>query len=227
MDVAESAVRPAVIFDFGGVLFRWNPAELLALVLADRVRNAADAEHWKLQFFQQYEGDWGAFDSGLIDVAELVRRIAARTDLAEAEVRAVVDAVPGYLTPQPGTVAVLRALKEAGHRLFFLSNMPAPYAEHLRRTHDFLGWFEDGVFSSEVKMGKPDAEVFKLALTRFGLRPEQALFIDDHPINLTAANALGLPAVLFTSAEQLGLDLQARGLLDPAEGLSAGSAAHA
>ncbi|HSI49283.1 MAG TPA: HAD family phosphatase [Ideonella sp.] len=205
--------KPAVIFDFGGVLFRWNPAELLALVLPDRVRNVADAEHWKLQFFQQYEGDWGAFDSGLIDDAEVVRRIAVRTGLTEAEVRAVVDAVPGYLVPQPGTVAVLRALKDAGHPLFFLSNMPAPYAEYLRRTHDFLGWFEAGVFSSEVKMGKPAAEVFELALARFGLQPGQALFIDDHPINISAAHALGLPAVLFTSAEQLALDLKAQGLL--------------
>jgi len=212
-----SESKPAVIFDFGGVLFRWNPAELLALVLPDRIRNAADAEHWKLQFFQQYEGDWGAFDSGLIDVAELVRRIAARTGLAESEVRAVVDAVPAYLAPQGETVAVLRALRDAGHRLFFLSNMPAPYAEHLRCTHEFLGWFENGVFSSEVKQGKPAAAVFQCALGRFGLQPEQALFIDDHPINIAAAAALGLPAVLFTSARQLVLDLRARGLLAPGQ----------
>lgn len=205
--------KPAVIFDFGGVLFRWNPAELLALVLPQRVRNAADAAHWKQQFFQQYEGDWGAFDSGLIDADQVCTRIAARTGLTEAEVRAVVDAVPAYLIPQPGTVAVLRALKDAGHPLFFLSNMPAPYAEYLRRTHEFLGWFENGVFSSEVKMGKPAAEVFHLALQRFGLQPQDALFIDDHPVNIEASHGLGLPAILFTGAEQLQQDLQARGLL--------------
>lgn len=205
--------RPVVIFDFGGVVFRWRPAALLTQVLTTRIRSPEEAEHWKAAFFQGYAGDWGAFDSGLIPAEEARDRIARRTGLSPDEVQAVMDAVPGELQPQPGTVALMQALRERGHPLYFLSNMPEPYARHLERSHDFMGWFVDGVFSSRVKTGKPGHEIFRLALARFGLSPGEALFIDDHPVNIEAATALGLPALLFVSPEQLAADLVRRGCL--------------
>jgi putative hydrolase of the HAD superfamily len=90
------------------------------------------------QIFQSYQGDWGDFDSGRVEVPALVARIAARTGLEAAEVQAVVDAAPISLTPLPGTVALLERLKAAGRRLHFLSNMPLPFAEYLERTHPFM-----------------------------------------------------------------------------------------
>ncbi|WP_374429602.1 HAD family hydrolase [Ideonella dechloratans] len=208
-------LRPHLIFDFGGVLFRWRPADLLARVLPRRIRSGEEAEHWKRQFFQAYQGDWGAFDSGLISAEECRDRIAARTGLSQQEVQAVIEAVPAELMPQQETVAILRALKTAGHRLFFLSNMPEPYARHLEQHHDFLAWFEDGVFSARVKTGKPGLDIFRLALARFGVAAQEALFIDDHVENIQAAAQLGLPALHFTSAARLALDLKGKGLSLP------------
>ncbi len=201
-----------LIFDFGGVLFHWNPVRLLAQVLPERANTPESATLWKDRFFQGYTGDWGAFDAGLIDAAETVRRISSRTGLAPAEVQAVLDAVPGALSPIPETVALLRRLRGAGHRLYFLSNMPAPYAAHLSRTHDFLRGFDDGVFSSEVRLAKPDPAIFALALQRFDIPARSALFIDDHLGNVEAANRFGLPALLFTDAQRLERDLASRGV---------------
>lgn len=217
---------PHLIFDFGGVLFRWRPADLLARALPERVRSAEDAEHWKRQFFQAYQGDWGAFDSGLISAEECRDRIAARTGLGREEVQAVIEAVPLELEPQRDTVAILKALNAIGHRLFFLSNMPEPYARYLEQHHDFLGCFEDGVFSARVKTGKPGLDIFRLALARFGVSAQESLFIDDHVENIQAASQLGLPALHFTSAARLLQDLRARGLSLPdvfAPGATVGS----
>lgn len=204
-----------LIFDFGGVVFRWNPAQLLARVLPERIRSAAEAEHWKGLFFQSYTGDWGAFDQGLIDVPELCQRIAQRTGISEAEVQAVVDAVADELAPLPGTVALIHQLKARGHRLLYLSNMPAPYARHLLAHQPVLAAFEQGVFSSAVRLCKPDPAIYRHALAQFGLMPSQALFIDDHPENISAAQQLGLPAWLFTGAPALAEELNRRGLLPP------------
>ncbi|WP_225864818.1 HAD family hydrolase [Ideonella benzenivorans] len=203
---------PHFIFDFGGVVFQWRPADLLARVLPHRICSAEEAEHWKRTFFQAYQGDWGAFDSGLISAEECRDRIAARTGLSRDEVQTVIDAVPQELAPQADTVALLQALKAAGHRLFFLSNMPEPYAHYLETHHAFLAWFEDGVFSARVKTGKPGLDIFRIALARFGLAPAEALFIDDHPENIAAAGQLGLPALQFTTAPRLLADLRAQGL---------------
>jgi HAD superfamily hydrolase (TIGR01509 family) len=202
----------ALIFDFGGVVFQWNPVRLLAQVLPERANTPENATLWKDRFFQGYTGDWGAFDAGLIDAAETARRIATRTGLDPAEVQAVMDAVPEALAPNPATVALLRRLRMAGHRLFFLSNMPAPYAAHLSRTHDFLRGFEDGLFSCDVRVIKPDPAIFRLALERFDVSARQTLFIDDHLGNIEASNRLGLPALLFTDAAGLERDLLSRGV---------------
>ena len=211
----STAPKPHFIFDFGAVLFRWRPHVLLAEVLPQRVTDEASARHWAAQIFQSYQGDWGDFDDGKVSVPELVARISARTGLAPEEVLAVVNAVPGELAPMADSVAILSALREAGHRLFFLSNMPEPYAQHLERSHSFLSWFEAGVFSARVGCRKPAARIFELAFERFGIAPGEAIFIDDHPANIAAAQALGLPALLFTTPEQLALDLAQQGWLAP------------
>lgn len=203
----------AVVFDFGRVVFDWQPEALLSRVLPGRAHSAEAAAHWTAQIFQSYEGDWGEFDSGHVDVPALVARIAARTGLDTAEVQAVVDAAPASLIPLPGTVALMERLKSAGRRLYFLSNMPLPFAEHLERTHHFMGWFEAGVFSSRAKVNKPAAAIFEHALAQFGLPAKKVLFIDDHGPNVAAAKALGWQAVQFVGDAELERELVERGLI--------------
>ncbi|NDY92373.1 HAD family hydrolase [Ideonella livida] len=210
------STKPHVIFDFGVVLFRWRPEVVLRQTLPGRVRDAASAAHWKAQIFQDYGGDWGDFDAGLLEVPELVARIATRTGLTPAEVLTVVQAVPPELEIKAGTVAIVQALRAAGHRLFYLSNMPEPYARHLETHHPLREWFEDGVFSARVRQRKPDPAIFHTALRQFGIPAADALFIDDHPANIATARGLGLPGLLFESPEQLARDLRGRGLAVPA-----------
>lgn len=205
-----------IVFDFGGVLFRWHPPSLLARVWPHRVADAARGEALAAEFFENYAGAWGAFDQGLIDAATVIERISARTGWPPEEVAQVVAAVPDELQLQPGTVALIEGLKQAGHRLFFLSNMPAPLADHLERSHPLHQWFEQGVFSGRVQVVKPGVEIFELACRQFGVEPESCLFLDDHPANIAAAQALGWQTLLFRSAEQAGQELRARGLLSAA-----------
>ena len=87
------------VFDFGRVLFNWQPEALLRQTLPARVVDEASAAHWVAQVFQSYGGDWGEFDRGTVEPTDLVQRISQRTGLAPSEVQAVVDAVPAALTP--------------------------------------------------------------------------------------------------------------------------------
>lgn len=212
--VGRAGGETAVVFDFGRVLFDWQPEALLARVLPQRAATPAAAAHWVAQIFQGYASDWGDFDRGVVEVPALVRRIAARTGLGAAEVQAVVDAVPAALTPLHATVALLERLKATGRRLFYLSNMPLPYAQHLERTHAFLRHFDDGVFSSRAGLNKPEPAIYEHARQRFGLPASRLLFIDDHAPNVEAAQACGWQALQFTGAEALARELAGRGLLD-------------
>lgn len=203
-----------LVWDFGGVLFHWRPPELLKRELPARATDDASAAHWVDEIFQGYEGDWQAFDRGTLDIPGVVQCIANRTGLAPQEVQAVVDGVPGELQPIAESVALLARLRARGRPQFYLSNMPAPYADHLEATHDFVGWFADGVFSGRVNAVKPEPGIYALAARRFGVPPAELLFFDDHLPNVRAARAAGWQAEHFTDAATAAALLRARGLLE-------------
>ena len=199
-----------IVFDFGGVVFNWRPIALLQSILPLRAHDEAAARELADAMFQHYapHGDWAAFDRGDFDVPVLARRIASRTELSEADVHDFVDAIPAHLEPIAETVALLQRLRTAGHRLFYLSNMPAPFADHLERSHAFMDWFDDGVFSSRVRLAKPQPAIFKAAMQRFGLAPGELIFIDDLAHNVDAARALGWQAIHFRDARDCEVALR-------------------
>ncbi|MEO8151679.1 MAG: HAD family phosphatase [Rhizobacter sp.] len=202
-------MKKNIVFDFGGVVFRWRPDEMLRRTLPARAVDEAAAQRLVLDFFQNYEGDWGRFDRGTIEIPELAPLIAQRLGFELGEVQAVIEAIPGELEVQQATVDLLHRLHDRGHKLFFLSNMPEPFADHLEGKHEFFSRFTDGVFSSRVKLIKPEPEIFELATKRFGIAPSQTVFIDDIAKNVEVARAHGWLAIQFIDAKQVEADLAA------------------
>jgi putative hydrolase of the HAD superfamily len=200
-----------VVFDVAGVLLRWRPVDMLRSVLPQHAVDDRSGTHWAQQIFQGFGGEWGEFDRGAIDADALVRRIAARTGLRESEVREVVRAVPEELQPIDGTVDLLQRLHAAHVPLYYLSNMPGPYADQIERRHAFFDLFADGVFSARIGLAKPQAEIFAVAAQRFGADPGELVFLDDHLPNVTAAQAAGWRALHFLDAAQCEAALRARG----------------
>lgn len=193
-----------IVFDFGGVVFNWQPLQLLRTHLPRHAGDEASAKRLVVEFFQLFApgGDWADFDLGLIDNQTVSERIARRIGLSVDEVQRVVEAIPAHLMPQPGTVALMRRLRADGHRLFYLSNMPTSYALILERENDFFGWFDAGVFSCRVGRMKPDPAIYHEAVQRFGVAPADLLFIDDVPHNIDAARSLGWQALHFQNPAQ-------------------------
>lgn len=207
--------RQTVIFDLGGVLLHWQPLTLLRQLLPHRAPDHELAQALARQLFQGFDpgSDWALFDRGQIEPDALARRIAQRTGLPEAEVQAVIDAIPPHLVTLEGTEALLHELRAQGHRLCFLSNMPAPYAERLLREKPFFSTFHDGIFSAHVQQIKPDAAIYALAVERFGLGQHGVWFVDDVQRNLDAAQAFGWSGLRFESAGQVRAQLVDASLL--------------
>lgn len=208
---ARSSAGRRIVFDFVGVLFQWQPRDLLRRLLPEQASDDASAMHWERQIFQGYDGDWAEFDRGLVEPDALAARIAHRTGLAAAVVRTVIDAVPLTLQPVAATVNLLERLRAAGPALYYLSNMPASYADHLERHNPFLAGFADGVISARVQLSKPDPLIFELAARRFGVAPADLVFLDDVAANVAAARAAGWQALLFVNAAQAEAELRAAG----------------
>ncbi|MES2886731.1 MAG: HAD family phosphatase [Pseudomonadota bacterium] len=204
-----------LVFDLGGVVLRWQPLQLLQAVLPHHAPDEAQARRVSQAIFQSFQadGDWAAFDRGVIDADEVGQRIAHRTGfLSAADLAVVTQAVLEHLRPMPESLTLLGDLRSAGHRLFYLSNMPAAYADALLERDRFFEWFDDGVFSSRLQLIKPEPAIFQAASQQFGVAPRDLLFIDDLPHNIEAAQAQGWRGVCFQNAVQCRVALGSMGV---------------
>lgn len=207
-----------IVFDFGAVLFTWKPAELLAQTFPERVPTEQDARALAHAVFAH--ADWHAFDAGTLEMEEVIARIVRRLQLPMPGVRQLVESIGDRLAPIEDTLGLLgqlHARRQAGQGvqgLYYLSNMPRPYARELEALHPFLQWFDGGIFSGDVHHIKPDPAIYQMLQQRHGLEPGRTLFIDDLHANVRAAHALGWQAVQFHSAAQLAGELRALQLVD-------------
>jgi HAD superfamily hydrolase (TIGR01509 family) len=104
-----------------------------------------------------------------------------------------------------GVLDLLYSL-QGRYKLAVLSNAP-PRLTRWLEDWNILDLFDDVVCSGDVGLVKPDPAIFQLTLTRLGVSPEEAIFIDDSPGHVAAARALGMCAIQFTSAGALSSEL--------------------
>lgn len=105
-------------------------------------------------------------------------------------------------------VDVVEALRRT-YKTALLSNAPSALIRGILKEHRLEQYFDEIVISSEVGMVKPDAEIFRYVLRRLGVAAEEAVFIDDNPGHVKAAEGVGISAIRFVSAPQLVENLRA------------------
>jgi epoxide hydrolase-like predicted phosphatase len=94
-----------------------------------------------------------------------------------------------------------------GHyKLAVLSNSPPGLAQWLA-DWEILDLFDVVVCSGDEGVVKPDPAIFELTLKRLDVVPEEAVFVDDYPGHVEAAQALGLHGIHFTTPEALAVEL--------------------
>ncbi len=196
------------VFDFGGVLFDWNPRYLF--------RHFFDGDPEGMERFL-VEIDFWNWDAGMDHgrpftegVAEWSAKFPRYADLIRA-FDARWEETMG--SPIPGTAEILLRLHRGGYSLYGLSNWSVEKFKILRRKHSYLDVFSDILLSGEVGMTKPDPRIFQHFLDRTGQRKEDLLFIDDSDANIAVARRLGWDAIRFVSAGLLESELTGRGLL--------------
>lgn len=186
--------RLNIIFDFGAVVFAWEPQKIVRQFFPEQTGSDVQAQLLARSIFAH--DDWQRFDAGRVTATDLVGKLHARTQLAAQALHAMVAHIGPHLEPIPDAVALLQQLRQqrdAGRdiKLFYLSNMPQPYARTLEQRHAFIQWFDGGIFSGDHKIIKPDAAIYQLATKRFGIAGQDTVFIDDSLPNIEAARAHG------------------------------------
>ncbi len=197
-----------VVFDLGAVLFTWEPERLVAAHLGAHAPTAEAAAALARDLF--HHEDWLGFDRGTHTLDDAIGRMALRLQLPAHALSAMMPIDAVHLVPIPvvtvALLADLRAQRDAGAglRLYYLSNMPAPHARILQQQYPFMQWFDGGIFSGDVKLIKPQREIYELLAARHALKPAETVFIDDSLANVEAARALGWHAIHCQAPAALG-----------------------
>jgi len=202
MDITNArAAARNVIFDFGGVLLRWQPQEIIDAFYAEEdLRSSLSRNVFR-------HPDWIEMDRGSLSEDAAVHRFAARMKRPVQEMQALLQLVKESLVPLPGTVELVHELAGRGVPLYGLSNMPASTFTYLSGRYNHWKLFQGIVISGTVKLIKPDPAIFEYICCQHQLEPSQTIFVDDHSPNIEAAEKLGFRTILFRDAEQCAQDL--------------------
>ena len=198
----------AVVFDVGNVLYGWDPDSFFAARIADaEERSRFLAESGFMTWHEALDGG-RPFEEAEYD-------LAGRFPDYAALIRAWSDDFGSTITGAvPGVHEIVAELSSRGVPLFAITNFSADFwAPFEAREQAFFSRFRGIVVSGREKLLKPDPAIYRLGLDRFGLAPHEALFVDDRPINVHGAEAVGMHAHLFTGAADLRARLEAERLL--------------
>ena len=83
----------------------------------------------------------------------------------------------------------------------------------VRHEFEFFDLFDEIILSGDVKLIKPEPEIFELFLQKIGKPADQCLFIDDFEPNIVTARKLGFDTVHFISPEHLKDELGIRQII--------------
>ncbi len=197
-----------IVFDLGGVLIDWNPSYVFDKIFTD--------EEKKKHFFENIcTPDWNEMQDAGRTLKEATEELLAKhpdwTEYIEAYYGRWEEMLGG---PIHGTVEILRKLKnEQKYKLYALTNWSAELFPIALERYDFLHWFDGRVVSGEEKTRKPFREFYDVMINRFGLTPEETLFIDDNLRNVEAAKQMGFKTIAFISPSQLKEELHQSGIL--------------
>jgi HAD superfamily hydrolase (TIGR01509 family) len=179
-----------LIFDFDGLILDTETPSLLSWEEVYR-------EHGCEFPFQQWAEVLGTSGGGF-DCHQYLEEqagCALDRDLLRARRRARTDELIALGTALPGVVEYLDEARTMGLRLGVASSSPRAWVEgHLRRL-DLIAWFDVVVCAEDVPRVKPDPALYQRALVRLGLRPEEAIALEDSPNGITAARAAGIRCV--------------------------------
>ena len=185
----------SIVFDLGRVLVEFDPPAY--------IRRFGFSEETNEALLNAVFGrDWYLHDRGdYRTVEDLCEAVVKKHPALEKEIRAVLtgDWVKIHYL-KTDTESYLRALKARGYGIYILSNLSLESHAFIKN-YDFFQFIDGGVFSYQERANKPEEKIYRALLDRYGLIPEETVFIDDNADNIAAANALGIHGVLFTDLD--------------------------
>jgi epoxide hydrolase-like predicted phosphatase len=199
----------AVVFDMGGVLIDLHTAEatrelvekygLLPQTFARITRSSFESDPRSITELAMI---------GRIETAEYLDAFLHECTVKDLDgLRRNRLAVVGR--ERANVFAIVKDLKQAGFICCVLSNTIALHWDKLSSVIEYpsLALFDHVFVSHLIRCAKPEESSFSFVATALGVPMSQCLLVDDTPLNVDRARAVGWQALLFSDAARLQRDL--------------------
>ena len=155
---------------------------------------------------------WGEYDRSRMSDDEILAALIANDPEMEREIRLFWEHNSETIRCYPYAEAWVREWKEKGYRCYILSNYSRRTYELTKKELPFEPLMDGALFSFQVRQVKPERVIYETFLMKFGLKPEECVFLDDSPANIAAAEELGIRGVRFTTREAAMEELKRLGV---------------
>ena len=209
----EAGIPPsrfdAVLWDYGGI---FTASPFAAAHAYARSQDVAPDDMLRV-VFGPYDTDtdhvWHQLERGEISFADALARIKAdaeangfRFDSGEMFSMMVTDEIDRTLV-----VEAVRMVRAKGLRTAIVTNNIREYGDAWRGQYPLDELFDAIVDSCEEGVRKPDPAIFRTALDRVSVDDaRRAIFLDDFPGNVAAAQAMGMRGILVGEDPTPALD---------------------
>jgi putative hydrolase of the HAD superfamily len=196
----------AGIFDVGGVLHDWSDKNV-----AKEFNSALGIDRKTLK--KAYDESIPDLVLGKINETEFwkIFRKSARNIKKKIPKDLLLRPLINYYKIHDDVLDIVKSLRKKDYRVIALSNSILSHANYERQM-GIYGQFDFAVLSHEVRMKKPEPEIYKYALERLGVKPEEAFFVDDTKENVEVAERLGIHGILFKNVSLLSEELEKLGV---------------
>lgn len=196
----------AIILDYGGVISNDQDSGIVKTMTDMLSVDTATYRRLYVKYRQEY-------DTNNISAEEywqkIINNIKAPIDNQIIKDLIELD-VKSWTKINKNSLEYIKTLYKCGFKLAILSNITTDTLKYVKRNFNWLELFNFLIFSCEIRLAKPDAEIYFLCLKKLKLRADECLFVDDSIENIKEAQKCGLNTLLFTSTNQLISDINDR-----------------
>lgn len=185
-----------IILDIGDVLAKSNYHEFFT-------QKGYDEETvQRLEKATFFSPVWKELDRGVWDFSQILDGFVKNDLDLEEQLKTVFNDMGGFIKAFPYAVDWVCSLKESGLKVFCLSNISGKICDDCAVELEFLKYVDGKILSYEERLIKPDPEIFKRLLDRYGLCSDECIFIDDIEQNVIASKELGIHGIVFQNKMQ-------------------------
>lgn len=189
-----------IIFDYGGVISKPQNEDCVANMI--KLLSIDDED----VFRKVYRSFRPEYDSGLLNGVVYWTKITNYFGLKSNEEiinKLIEQDTFSWVTVNQDMIDYIELLNSKEIQLAILSNMTLETLNYMKREFNWLKFFDQCVFSCNIKMNKPNRDIYQYCVRQMNLKPEECVFIDDTYENIVEAEEYGINTIWYENIEKL------------------------